>query len=208
MTQQRLIDNMRSVRYGEVLAIYLRDSGLEAEVYGTQMLNDCPQELWETLVADDIAKEMEAVMVKLNGPRHWVLDGLGAKVAPTEPILREFNGLLMRRIALLPLGDGSDTGPYKIKNVNRGAVFFWDAGKRVYELVDPSGQVFVMQARCIGVDPNMTEESLMTLGDRLNLPEGWTYRTRILDAELIADTSDHLATVTQDEFENTYTVVD
>jgi hypothetical protein len=137
-----------------------------------------------------------------------VLDGLGAKVAPTEPILREFNGLLMRRIALLPLGDGSDTGPYKIKNVNRGAVFFWDAGKRVYELVDPDGQVFVMQARCIGVDPNMTEESLMTLGDRLNLPEGWIYRTRILDAELIADTSDHLATVTQDEFENTYTVTD
>ena len=88
MTQQRLIDNMRSVRYGEVLAVYLRDSGLEAEVYGTQMLNDCPQELWETLVADDIAKEMEAVFVKLNGPRHWVLDGLGAKVAPTEPILR------------------------------------------------------------------------------------------------------------------------
>jgi len=78
----------------------------------------------------------------------------------------------------------------------------------VYELVDAAGQVFVMQARCIGVDPNMTEESLMTLGDRLNLPEGWTYRTRILDAELIADTSDHLATVTQDEFENTYTVAD
>jgi hypothetical protein len=48
----------------------------------------------------------------------------------------------------------------------------------------------------------------MTLGDRLNLPDGWSYRTRVLDAELIADTSDHLATVTQDEFENTYTVAD
>ena len=40
---QRLIDNMRGVRYGEVLAMFLRDTGLEAEVYGTQMLNDCPQ---------------------------------------------------------------------------------------------------------------------------------------------------------------------
>ena len=47
---QRLIDRMRGVRYGEVLAVYLRGTGLEAEVYGTQMLNDCPQELWETLV--------------------------------------------------------------------------------------------------------------------------------------------------------------
>lgn len=208
MTQQRLIDNMRGVRYGEVLSIYLRDTGLEAEVYGTQMLNDCPEELWSTLVAEDIAKEMDAVMVKLNGPRHWMLDGLGAKVAPTEPILREFNGLLMRRIALLPLGDGSDLGPYKIKHVDRGAVFFWDAGKRVYELVDPDGRAFVMQARCIGVDPNMTEESLLALGDRLKMPEGWSYRSRILDEELVVDTSDHLATVTQDEFENTYTLPD
>ena len=78
---QRLIDHMRGVRYGEVLAMFLRDTGLEAEVYGTQMLNDCPQELWETLNADEIAKDMGAVFVKLNGPRYWLLDGLGSKVA-------------------------------------------------------------------------------------------------------------------------------
>ena len=29
---------MRGVRYGEVLAMFLRDTGLEAEVYGTQMV--------------------------------------------------------------------------------------------------------------------------------------------------------------------------
>lgn len=56
---------MRGVRYGEVLAVYLRESGLEAEVYGTQMLNDCPQELWETLDAGVIAAEMEALAVKV-----------------------------------------------------------------------------------------------------------------------------------------------
>lgn len=71
-TAPRLIDNMRGVRYGEVLAVYLRDGGLHAEVYGTQMLNDCPQELWETLDAATITEEMGATMVKLNGPRHWV----------------------------------------------------------------------------------------------------------------------------------------
>jgi hypothetical protein len=77
----RLISNMRGVRYGEVLVVYARDGGLEAEVYGTQMLNDCPQELWETLDPAAIAEEMGAVAVKLNGPRHWMLDGLGTKVA-------------------------------------------------------------------------------------------------------------------------------
>jgi hypothetical protein len=203
---QRLIDRMRGVRYGEVLAVYLRDTGLEAEVYGTQMLNDCPQELWETLDADAIAKDMGAVFVKLNGPRYWVLDGLGSKVAVIEPVFKDFNGIQMRRIATIPIGADFAAGPYTIRNVNRGAVFFFDAGKTVYELVDPDGRALVMQARCIGIDPNMTEESLANLGERLALPEGWSYRTRVLDAELVVDTSATLATVVQDEFENTYTL--
>jgi hypothetical protein len=203
---QRLIDHMRGVRYGEVLAMFLRDTGLEAEVYGTQMLNDCPQELWETLNADEIAKDMGAVFVKLNGPRYWLLDGLGSKVAVVDPVFKDFNGIQMRRIATIPIGADFAAGPYTIRNVNRGAVFFFDAGKTVYELVDPDGRALVMQARCIGIDPNMTEESLANLGERLALPEGWSYRTRVLETELVVDTSATLATVVQDEFENTYTL--
>ncbi|MFM7409186.1 MAG: hypothetical protein ACKO3L_00065 [Actinomycetota bacterium] len=203
---QRLINDMRGVRYGEVLAVYLREPGLQAEVFGTQMLNDCPEELWSTLVAVDIAAELGAVFVKLNGPRHWVLDGLGTKVAPVEPVLREFNGLLTRRIATIDLGDNPQSVPYTERHVDRGAVFFWDAGKPVYELVNPEGVAYVMQARCIGVDPNMTEESLAGLGSRLGLPAGWSYRVRTLESELVVDTTGRVATVVQDEFENSYTL--
>jgi hypothetical protein len=85
-------------------------------------------------------------------------------------------------------------------------VFFWDAGKFVYELVNPEGAAYVMQARCIGVDPEMTEESLMDLGSRLALPAGWSYRVRKLDSELVVDTTDRMAIVVQDEFENSYTL--
>ena len=205
-TPQRLIDGMRGVRYGEVLAMFLRDTGLEAEVFGTQMLNDCPQALWDALDADAIAKDMGAVFVKLNGPRYWLLDGLGSKVAVVEPVFKDFNGIQMRRIATIPLGADFAAGAYVVRNVNRGAVFFFDAGKTVYELVDPEGRAFVMQARCVGVDSGMTEESLANLGERLALPEGWSYRTRVLDSELVIDTSATLATVVQDEFENTYTL--
>ena len=203
---QRLIDHMRGIRYGEVLAMFLRDTGLEAEVYGTQMLNDCPQELWETLNADEIAKDMGAIFTKLNGPRYWVLDGLGSKVAVVDPVFKDFNGIQMRRIATIPLGADFAAGAYVVRNVNRGAVFFWDAGNTVYELVDPEGRALVMQARCVGVDPNMSEESLTTLGERLALPDGWSCRTRVLETELVVDTSASLATVVQDEFENTYTL--
>ena len=203
---QRLIDHMRGVRYGEVLPVYLRDDGLHAEVYGTQMLNDCQQHLWEKLDAAAIAKEMGAVFVKLNGPRRWVLDGLGTKVAPVEPVIREFGGIQFRRIATIALGDKLGAGPYAENKINRGAVFFFDAGKPVYELVDPSGKAYVMQALCMGVDPTMSEATLPSLGARLKMPSGWSYRVRRLDAELVVDTTQSLATVLQDEFENSYTL--
>jgi len=203
---QRLIDDMRGVRYGEVLPVFLREDGLHAEVYGTQMLNDCPQHLWEKLDAAAIAKELGAVLVKLNGPRKWVLDGLGTKVAPVEPVLREFGGIMFRRIATIHLGDKPGAGPYKENKINRGAVFFFDAGKPVYELVNPEGKAYVMQALCMGVDASMSEASLPSLGSRLSLPAGWTYRSRVLEQELVVDTTASLATVLQDEFENSYTL--
>jgi len=202
----RLIDDVRGIRYGEVITAFARDGRFEAEVFGTQFLNDCPQTQWDALDADLIAAETGAVAVKLNGPRYWVLDGMGVKVDAREPVLREFGGLLMRRLAVIDLGDTPGTRPYTDVHVQRGAVFFFDAGKPVYELVDPDGVAYVMQAYCTGVDPDMDEPGLATLGDRLSTPPGWTYRTRVLEDEVVVDTTTKVATVLQDEFENSYTL--
>lgn len=202
----RLIDEVRGVRYGEVIAAFERDGSFEAEVFGTQFLNDCPQDLWDSLDATAIAEELGAVFVKLNGPRYWVLDGMGTKVNAREPVLREFNGLLMRRLAVINLGGTPGTSPYTDNHVDRGAVFFFDAGQTVYELVNPAGLAYVMQAYCVGVDPATDEASLMSLGNRLAMPEGWTYRVRTLEEELVVDTTTTIATVLQDEFEHSYTL--
>ncbi len=203
---ERLVPDMRNVRYGEVLTVYSREGRFEAEVYGTQLINDCPQELWATLDANTIAAETGAIAVKLNGPRYWTLDAFGQKIAVADPVLRDFNGITMRRIATVDLGEIPKLGPYTETKVNRGVIFFWDAGQTVHELVNPDGLAYIMQALCIGVDPSMTPESLLTLGERLELPEGWAYRTRVLDEELIVDTTETIATVLQDEFENSYTL--
>jgi hypothetical protein len=112
----------------------------------------------------------------------------------------------MRRIATVALGDDPTPTPYVERHVNRGAVFFFDAGKAVHELVDPDGTAYVMQAYCVGVDPTLTEASLPGLGERLALPEGWSFRTRVLDGELVIDTTARIATVLQDDLENTYTL--
>ena len=203
---ERLVPDMRNVRYGEVLGVFARDGHFEAEVFGTQLINDCPQELWETLDATEIAAEMGAIGVKLNGPRYWTLDAFGQKVAVAEPVLRDFNGITMRRIATVDLGEIPKLGPYNETKVNRGVIFFWDEGQTIHELINPEGHAYVMQALCTGVDPTMSPESLLTLGERLELPEGWSYRTRVLEEELIVDTTATIATVLQDEFENSYTL--
>ena len=203
---ERLVPDMRNVRYGEVLGVFARDGHFEAEVFGTQLINDCPQELWETLDATEIAADMGAIGVKLNGPRYWTLDAFGQKVAVAEPVLRDFNGITMRRIATVDLGEIPKLGPYNETKVNRGVIFFWDEGQTIHELINPEGHAYVMQALCTGVDPTMSPESLLTLGERLELPEGWSYRTRVLEEELIVDTTSTIATVLQDEFENSYTL--
>ncbi|CAB4579935.1 unannotated protein [freshwater metagenome] len=203
---QRLLSDMRGVRYGEVLAVHARGDKLFAEVWGTQLLHDCPADWWNSLNAGELAKEMGALMVKLNGPRYWTLDGFGTKVDVVEPVIRELRGMPMRRIAEVELGDNPAAVPYTERHVNRGAVFFFDAGRTVHELVDPRGRAFVMQAYCVGVDSTLTVESLDSLGQRLSLPDGWSFRTRTLDEDLVVDTTAHVATVVQDELENTYTL--
>ncbi|HSP36905.1 MAG TPA: hypothetical protein VLR26_04045, partial [Frankiaceae bacterium] len=85
--------------------------------------------------------------------------------------------------------------------------WFFEAGSEVYELVSPEGIVFVMQSASLRVDPGNTVDKLPTLGERLALPEGWTYRARTLENELVMRTtydSDPPNTVMFDELENNY----
>jgi hypothetical protein len=159
----RLVTGHRGSRYGEVLAVFAEGDRFSAHVYGTQLLNDCPQELWESLDGPSIARELGALMVKLNGPRYWMIDGLGSKGQPIEPVLHDFNGILMRRIAVVDLGTNPAQVPYTVRHVDRKAIFFFDEGSTVHELVDPDGLTYVMQAYCVGVDPALTESGLAGL---------------------------------------------
>ena len=158
--QGRLVTDQRGIRYGEVLAVFSDGEQFTAHVYGTQLLNDCPPELWDTLVPETIAQELGALVVKLNGPRYWVLDGLGSKSAPLEPVLHEFNGLLMRRIAVLELGTNPAQVPYTVRKVDRRVSMYFDAGSAVYELIDPHGLAYVMHT-APGSMPRSTRTALL-----------------------------------------------
>jgi hypothetical protein len=53
------------------------------------------------------------------------------------------------------------------------------------------------------VDPDLTTEELATLGERLQLPEGWQYRVRTLDQDLLVGAHGD-AHIVFDEFEDNY----
>ena len=61
-----------------------------------------------------------------------------------------------------------------------------------------------MQSYSIEVDPDLTAETLGSLGDRLELPEGWAFSSRVLREDLVVQDIDGIATVIQDRFRNSY----
>jgi hypothetical protein len=200
----RLLDGTRGMRYGEVLLATFRDGAVDAEVYNSFPQNDCPDDLWRALDPVALAAEFGATVAILNGPRYWLMDGIG-KVDVVVPVMKEFGGIAMRRLATLTLTD-FERRPYKEISVNRGAQWFFNAGSLVHQLHTSDGRTFIMQAYCTGIDETMSMDTLSSLGSRLSLPEGWTYDSGITDHEIVVDTTDRLATVLQDEFENTYSL--
>ncbi|HEY1222316.1 MAG TPA: hypothetical protein VGE75_02325 [Acidimicrobiales bacterium] len=202
----RLLSHLRGMRYGEVLLAYL-EGDQRVEVFNSFPMNQCPDELWRALDPEILAKEAGATFALLNGPRYWLMDGIG-KVPNVEPVIRDFGGIEMRRVATLELDGDVVRSFYRERHVNRGAIWYFDAGSTVHELTSPDAKTYVMQAYCTGVDESLSETSLRDLGAKLHLPDGWSYSSRVLEADLVVDTTTHVATVLQDELENTYTLVD
>jgi haloalkane dehalogenase len=206
MTGATLREQMHGARYGEVLLVTGGLNRIEATVYNTLGLNDCPDDLWRALDPEAIKKAYRARAVMLNGPRYFLMDKISI-ADPGEEIF-DFGGLHMRRLATVPLPPTSLLGglrhhPYTEQPVRRTTVYVYDQGREVYELVAPDGTTYVMQRCSLAIDPTLTEADVPTLGARLQLPAGWRYRVRRL-AEEWALRVDGEARIVQDELENTY----
>lgn len=192
-------------RYCEVLAVTLGETGTVAEVWGTQGLNDCPEEAFAGIDLAAVAAELEVDVALPNGPRYWVLDEIVANDLAGSGEVRAFDGLEMRSIALVDLGeDLPDPTPYTQRPVERDTDFVFAEGREVHELTDPDGAVYVMQSLSTEVAPDLDATQLAGLGERLALPAGWAFSTRTLDEELVVEDEDGVAVVVQDDLRNTY----
>ncbi len=182
----------------------LGESGPEATVFNSFPLNDCPQELWSKLDTEAIARENDAQMVLLNGPRYWLMSRI-EKAPGAEQERKSFGGIEMLRQATVQLSSMSPA-PYTVNRVNRKALFTFDAGRPVFELVDPDGRRWVMQTFSQTVDNALSLDDLPGLASRLKLPSRWSYESRTLTSPLQVDTTTQEAQVTRDDLANSYSL--
>jgi hypothetical protein len=198
--------DLRDYRYCEIMPVFQSGLTLNIEVWNTTGLNACPADLWAKLDANAMAKQYGANLVKLNGPRHWLFNKVTAGGATAAGKFEDFGGIEMKQLATLQLyiWQGSAGGTfYTPDQVNRTTVFTYWAGNQIYELISPKGDTYIMQSYAQIVDPNLTINELNTLGGRLNLPKGWQYQTRTLDADLELS-ANGVAYVLQDDLQNSY----
>jgi hypothetical protein len=196
--------NLSGKRYGEVLLVTPGEAGPQATVYNSYPLNDCPAELWSALDANVIATENGAATALLNGPRYWLMNSI-EKASQAPRMVKNFGGIDMLLQATVLLS-AMDPAPYSANQVHRHTVFTYDADEEIYELQDPALRRWVMQTWSQIVDPNLSRADLPGLGDRLELPKGWTYESRKLTSPLTIDTTTHAAQVLQDDLKNSYSL--
>jgi len=198
----KMVDGVFGKRYGEVLLVRVTESGPEATVYNTFPLNDCPAELWDTLDAQAIATENDAAAALLNGPCYWLMSSIGKQNRDAQEH-KNFGGLEMIRQATVKLSS-MNPAPYNVNRVDRKAIFVFDAGREIYELVDTDGRRWVMQTYSQTVDRGLGLADLPGLASRLSLPAGWRYQARTPSTSLRVDTTTTDACVTQDDLANSY----
>lgn len=193
--------DLRDARYCELLVLDRFPPDARVVVWNTIGFNDCPSGWWGGFEAGPLAAELGAAYVVLNGPRHFLMDSARARTGE----VRRFHGRRMRKVATIPIAQFADLAqtPYAERTISRTNTWHWNAGRRVFELLAPDGANYVMQSYSQIVDPRLELADLPRLGERLALPEGWSYRVRRLKRPLTL-AAEGSATILQDDLKNTY----
>ena len=205
---KHMIEGVRDARYCEIIPVERRGIRLVGTVYNTLGLNDCPHAVWDKITEDAMRKRFRALMVVLNGPRHFVMDAIAAEGDTASGATVDAGGLSLtaRATIKLRLAD-MRTKPYRERTVDRQTRYVFMAGRPVFLLVRPDGARYAMQSYAEMADKSLSYADLPTLGSRLKLPAGWRYETMTPDADLVLGAQGK-ATIVQDDLDDTYQQLD
>ena len=205
-------ENVRGQRYTEIFLIggHAITGKLVGGVYNTIGLNDptgtgdtSPQAILDKVDVEDLKEQYEEISAFKNGPRLWCLDWVEVMIG----VERDFNGLKARWVMWLDVPKEMrkhESVAYKAINGKRDTQLGINKGSPAFILDDPDGNSWAMKSASLIVDPNQTYGSLKDLGSRLTPEKGWTFRTTVLERDLVLTPDDGHALITQDELGNTY----
>lgn len=201
-------DDLQNTRYCEILPVFRNGLSFTVEVYNTIGISDCPPERWQQIDTKSVRKTSGALLVRRNGPRYWVINEAIGSGETASGKIADIDGMEMKLVAkielkLMDLFLAIANSSYRETVVARSNSWIYYAGNQVYELISPEGEVYRMQSYSQMVDPTLVIDDLEMLGERLDLPKGWSYHVRVLDndSELKAD---GMAYMINDEFFNAY----
>jgi hypothetical protein len=81
-------------------------------------------------------------------------------------------------------------GPWVLIDVMRDTVLRFPTGRRIHELTNPEGGVYVMFGyEAESMEVNLSDFDSPDILDGYPRPTGWTYSTRVLQRDLVLDST-------------------
>lgn len=186
-TSWKSFENTRGLAFHGMGAFVGTGKAQRAHVYTAASIPVDP-EAYKKVDPKKLAAELEVDMCAVNSGRFWMMDEIKLLVGE----MQNFHGMEL-------CWGGDMTGAEMVSQmqnaympslIRRSTVWTFKAGKSVCLLREPNGAVWVLQEYTKAVDPDLTPDNLDQLGGKLkNLPQGWTFETKILEKDLVLDTS-------------------
>jgi hypothetical protein len=157
-----------------------------------------------------------AYAIILDWPRNWIYNqGVSAPTGATESLVLDVPypnvpGEPTTTFGFAAFNTDITGLAYIPSSAVRDATWTYFANNLIFQLLDPSGNLYVMQSYARFVDPNLTYENLQNVDymtSELELPAGWRYSVAQL-AQQFDNNSEGNAILVQDALGNSYMQVD
>ena len=219
--------DMLNYQYCEtIIQVPTAPSGQTQPVFNTTGYDDCPN--YSALVPQDVVDSYNstfypgnpyglpsgATSLIVNWPRNWVYDKAVEGIPPGTTQYLNLDvpepNVPVTTFGFVGFNTGSSLGaPYVQSFVVRDATWTYYTNSLIYKLLDPSGNVYVMQSYARFENSNLTLNDLKNatyMTSLMGMPPGWSYSVEVL-TQPFDNVSTGNAIVIQDKLANSYMMV-
>jgi hypothetical protein len=199
-------------------------AGVEIITLTTYKVSSCPSDEFRKLTAASIKAQLRTkssvAEVGISGPHYQLMDendsivpdayiNLGSlRFSKKSTAKSTIFDILFNFSSFMRWQKGETY--YNPVRTSQNARYTWYAGSKVHLIITDSNRVFVMTdwvPGTIGPDPEKNIATLAELGNTLNLPAGWSYKTvtlkKVLRVNRAAEAG-YVSVMLRDELQNLY----